>query len=221
MKNEDLVAITAAGTTLAAPVWILPGQPDDVVTLHFGHGRTRAGRVGNGTGVNAYRIRAAAGLWLATGLGAEGRRDLRARHDAAPLQHGRAPPRPHGHVRGVPQGPRVRPQARGGSEDQPVSRVQVRRARVGPRGEPVVLHRLQRLRRRLPVREQHPDDRQGPGAARPRDALDPDRPLLRGLPREPGSCTTSPSCACTASRRPARSSARSPPRRTARKASTR
>ncbi len=66
VKNEDLVAITAAGATLAAPVWILPGQPDDVVTLHFGHGRTRAGRVGNGTGVNAYRIRAATGLWLAT-----------------------------------------------------------------------------------------------------------------------------------------------------------
>ncbi|MFI5120646.1 MAG: TAT-variant-translocated molybdopterin oxidoreductase [Thermoanaerobaculia bacterium] len=65
VKNEDLVAITATGATLAAPVWILPGQPDDVVTLHFGHGRTRAGRVGNGTGVNAYRIRAATGLWLA------------------------------------------------------------------------------------------------------------------------------------------------------------
>ncbi len=66
VKNEDLVAITAGGATLTAPVWILPGQPDDVVTLHFGHGRTRAGRVGNGTGVNAYRLRAATGLWLAT-----------------------------------------------------------------------------------------------------------------------------------------------------------
>ncbi len=64
VKNEDLVAITAAGTTLRVPVWVLPGQPDDVVTLHFGHGRTRAGRVGNGTGVNAYGIRAAASLWL-------------------------------------------------------------------------------------------------------------------------------------------------------------
>ncbi len=64
VKNEDLVAIAAAGATLRAPAWILPGQPDDVVTLHFGHGRTRAGRVGNGTGVNAYRIRATAGLWL-------------------------------------------------------------------------------------------------------------------------------------------------------------
>ncbi|HEY5277459.1 MAG TPA: 4Fe-4S dicluster domain-containing protein, partial [Coriobacteriia bacterium] len=64
--NEDLVRITVGGAALAAPVWILPGQPDDVVTLHLGHGRTRAGRVGNGTGINAYRIRTATGLWLAT-----------------------------------------------------------------------------------------------------------------------------------------------------------
>ena len=43
-----------------------------------------------------------------------------------------------------------------------------------------VLRRLQRLRRRLPGREQHPGGRQGAGGARPRDALDPRRPLLRG-----------------------------------------
>jgi MoCo/4Fe-4S cofactor protein with predicted Tat translocation signal len=66
VKNEDLVGITAGGATLAAPVWILPGQPDNVVTLHLGHGRTRAGRVGNGTGVNAYLLRPAAGLWVAS-----------------------------------------------------------------------------------------------------------------------------------------------------------
>ena len=65
VKNEDLVRLIAGGATLDAPVWILPGQPDDVVTLHLGHGRTRAGRVGNGTGVNAYLLRAAAGLWAA------------------------------------------------------------------------------------------------------------------------------------------------------------
>ena len=66
VKNEDLVRIAVGGAALAAPVWILPGQPDEVVTLHLGYGRTRAGRVGNGTGVNAYRLRAAAGLWVAS-----------------------------------------------------------------------------------------------------------------------------------------------------------
>ena len=66
VKNEDLVRITVGAAALTAPVWILPGQPDDVVTLHLGHGRTRAGRVGNGTGVNAYHLRAATGLWVAS-----------------------------------------------------------------------------------------------------------------------------------------------------------
>ncbi len=65
VKNEDFVRLKVGGATLDAPVWILPSQPDGVVTLHLGHGRTRAGRVGNGTGVNAYRLRAAAGLWTA------------------------------------------------------------------------------------------------------------------------------------------------------------
>jgi MoCo/4Fe-4S cofactor protein with predicted Tat translocation signal len=40
------------------------------------------------------------------------------------------------------------------------------------------LHRLQRLRHRLPGGEQHPGRRQGAGAPRARDALDADRPLL-------------------------------------------
>ena len=44
------------------------------------------------------------------------------------------------------------------------------------------VHRLQRLRRGLPGREQHPGGGQGAGARRPRDALDPGRPLLRGRP---------------------------------------
>ena len=39
---------------------------------------------------------------------------------------------------------------------------------------------LQRLRRGLPVGEQHPGGGQGPGGPRPRDALDPRGPLLRG-----------------------------------------
>ena len=37
-----------------APVWIVPGQAPDVVTVHLGYGRTRAGRVGNGVGFDAY-----------------------------------------------------------------------------------------------------------------------------------------------------------------------
>jgi Fe-S-cluster-containing dehydrogenase component len=42
------------------PVLILPGHADEAVTLHFGYGRTAAGRVGNGTGVDAYTLRSSA-----------------------------------------------------------------------------------------------------------------------------------------------------------------
>ena len=56
----------------------------------------------------------------------------------------------------------------------------VRRLQVGHGHRPERLHRLQRLRGRLPGGEQHPRGRQGAGDARPRDALDAHRPLLRG-----------------------------------------
>ena len=55
---SDLVTIEANGAKINAPVpmWIAPGQPDDVITLYLGYGRTHAGRVGNGLGYNAYEV---------------------------------------------------------------------------------------------------------------------------------------------------------------------
>ena len=50
-----------------APVWIEPGQADDTVTVHLGYGRTRAGRVGNGAGFNAYALRTSDAPWSAPG----------------------------------------------------------------------------------------------------------------------------------------------------------
>ncbi len=35
--------------TKTVPAWVMPGQPDDVVTIHLGYGRERAGRVGSAT----------------------------------------------------------------------------------------------------------------------------------------------------------------------------
>jgi MoCo/4Fe-4S cofactor protein with predicted Tat translocation signal len=55
----DVVEIRYEGRTLRAPAWIQPGHADECVTLHLGYGRTRAGKVGNGTGFNAYAIRTA------------------------------------------------------------------------------------------------------------------------------------------------------------------
>jgi molybdopterin-containing oxidoreductase family iron-sulfur binding subunit len=64
----DRVELEYRGRTIEAPVWILPGHPDDSITVHFGHGRTRAGRVGNGTGFDAYRLRTSAEPWFDAGL---------------------------------------------------------------------------------------------------------------------------------------------------------
>ena len=56
VMNDDVVEIAYEGRKLRLPVWILPGHADGCVTVTFGYGRSRAGRVGNGTGFNAYSI---------------------------------------------------------------------------------------------------------------------------------------------------------------------
>jgi molybdopterin-containing oxidoreductase family iron-sulfur binding subunit len=53
------------------PVWVMPGQPDDVITVHLGYGRTVAGRVGSGPGFSAYDIRQSSTPWNLTGVGVE------------------------------------------------------------------------------------------------------------------------------------------------------
>ena len=50
---------------MRAPLWIMPGQPDGVITVHLGYGRRSAGRVGNDepVGFNAYEIRTSIAPW--------------------------------------------------------------------------------------------------------------------------------------------------------------
>ena len=64
----DTIKITYAGRSVVAPVWITPGQPDNVVTVHLGFGRRLAGRVGNGVGFDAYSIRTADSPWSGSGV---------------------------------------------------------------------------------------------------------------------------------------------------------
>jgi molybdopterin-containing oxidoreductase family iron-sulfur binding subunit len=56
LTNQDVVEVTSDGRKLRLPVWMLPGHADGCLTVTFGYGRSRAGRVGNGTGFNAYSI---------------------------------------------------------------------------------------------------------------------------------------------------------------------
>jgi len=59
------VTLAVGGRSVVAPVFVLPGHADDAVTVHLGFGRTRAGRVANGVGFNAYVLRASDRLWSA------------------------------------------------------------------------------------------------------------------------------------------------------------
>lgn len=66
---SDLVTLKFQGANVSTPVpmWIQPGQPDDVITLYMGYGRTKAGRVGTGLGYNAYDVRRSDAMWFGTG----------------------------------------------------------------------------------------------------------------------------------------------------------
>jgi len=60
------------GQKVTAPLWVMPGQPDGVVTLHLGYGRRLAGKVGSGNdgepvGFDAYKIRTSFAPWFTTG----------------------------------------------------------------------------------------------------------------------------------------------------------
>ncbi len=57
VENTDVVELAYRERTVNAPVWILPGHPDDAVTVHLGYGRSRAGQLGTNTGFDAYSIR--------------------------------------------------------------------------------------------------------------------------------------------------------------------
>jgi molybdopterin-containing oxidoreductase family iron-sulfur binding subunit len=65
LHNEDEVELSYQGRRLQAPVWVLPGHVDNAVTVHLGYGRWRGGRVGSGTGFNAYTLRTSAAPWFA------------------------------------------------------------------------------------------------------------------------------------------------------------
>ena len=62
--NQHVIEIGYQGKTLRMPVWVLPGTADDTVVVHFGYGRKRAGKIGNGIGVNAFPIRTSRAPWF-------------------------------------------------------------------------------------------------------------------------------------------------------------
>ncbi len=66
-RRAAMLRIEVDGAAVEGPVWVLPGQADGVLTLHLGQGRTRVGKVGNGVGFDAYRLRSSGGYWSRRG----------------------------------------------------------------------------------------------------------------------------------------------------------
>jgi molybdopterin-containing oxidoreductase family iron-sulfur binding subunit len=62
IATNDVVTLTVGGKKVSGPVWLVPGQAKNSVTVHLGYGRTRAGKVGTGVGFNANAIRQS-GRW--------------------------------------------------------------------------------------------------------------------------------------------------------------
>lgn len=74
LAEGDMVRLQVGQQTLEIPVYILPGQPADAVTMHLGHGRSHAGRIAEGVGSNAYALRNSQQRWATpVSLSATGR----------------------------------------------------------------------------------------------------------------------------------------------------
>jgi molybdopterin-containing oxidoreductase family iron-sulfur binding subunit len=68
VRNEDVVELSFSGRRVRAPVWVVPGHPDDSIGVTLGYGRTKAGHFGSRAGFDAYSIRPAAALWQGAGV---------------------------------------------------------------------------------------------------------------------------------------------------------
>jgi molybdopterin-containing oxidoreductase family iron-sulfur binding subunit len=67
IADGEIAIIESGGTTVEAPAFVLPGQAYASVTLALGYGRTSAGQVGDGVGVNAYPLRTSAAPHIVAG----------------------------------------------------------------------------------------------------------------------------------------------------------
>ena len=166
---SDIVELRYRGRSVRGAVFAVVGHPDDCITVHLGYGRTRGGHLANGAGFNAYAIRTAERPWFDSGvdLVKTGEQFSLACTQYHHLMEGRSP------VRAVTRDEFIRdPNSVNegpGIEEAPPRTITLypehkyRRLQVGHGDRPQCLHRLQRMRRRLPVGEQHPGRRQGTG----------------------------------------------------------
>ena len=63
----ERVTLKVGGASVSIPAWVVPGHPDDTVTVYLGAGRKRSGRVGQGVGVDVQPLCATATPWSRPG----------------------------------------------------------------------------------------------------------------------------------------------------------
>jgi len=68
VASQQVVQLELAGRKVSGPVFIVPGHPDNTVTVHLGYGRNAVGRVGMGSGFSGYVLRTTTNWNGATGV---------------------------------------------------------------------------------------------------------------------------------------------------------
>ena len=69
--RQIILKVTVNGASVEGPVWIQPGQADNVVGIALGYGRTKVGRVGKNSGFNGYPLLTTAHKALISGAKVE------------------------------------------------------------------------------------------------------------------------------------------------------
>jgi molybdopterin-containing oxidoreductase family iron-sulfur binding subunit len=64
---KDVAELEFNGKKVKGPIWIQAGHPDNSITVFLGYGRTRAGRIGTGTGFDVGPLRTSKAPWFAGG----------------------------------------------------------------------------------------------------------------------------------------------------------
>jgi molybdopterin-containing oxidoreductase family iron-sulfur binding subunit len=68
LETGQTIRVANGRNSLDAPVWIMPGHPDEAVTLSLGHGRRAAGSVAAlAKGYDAFALRTTRDPWFASG----------------------------------------------------------------------------------------------------------------------------------------------------------
>jgi MoCo/4Fe-4S cofactor protein with predicted Tat translocation signal len=76
LNFKDVAELEFNGKKIKGAVWIQAGHPDNSITVFMGYGRTRAGRIGTGTGFDVYPMRTSQAPWFADGAKLRGTGDI-------------------------------------------------------------------------------------------------------------------------------------------------